>query len=138
MARQDLYHGVVKSALVKEGWTITHEPYLIKIEDVKYEIDMGAEVLIGAEKEGKKIAVEVKSFIEQSTVYAFHLAIGQFVDYLVALEETEPARVLYLAIPEAIFANFFSKQIIQKTLERVKARILVYDIENEIIVKWTN
>lgn len=138
MARQDVYHNVVKSALIKEGWTITHEPYLIKIEDVKYEIDMGAEVLLGAEKEGRKIAIEVKSFIEQSTVYAFHLAIGQFIDYLVALEETEPDRILYMAIPESVHINFFSKQIIQKTLMRVNAKIIVYNIENETVVKWIN
>ncbi len=68
MARLDLYHGLVKSALQQEGWRITHDPYRMKIEDVKYEIDLGAEMLLAAEKDGEKIAVEIKSFLEQSTV----------------------------------------------------------------------
>jgi XisH protein len=55
--------------------------------------------LLAAEREGRKIAVEVKSFIEQSTVHAFHTALGQYLDYLVALEEVEPERILYMAVP---------------------------------------
>jgi hypothetical protein len=37
---------------------------------------LGAEKIIGAEKEGKKIAVEVKTFMEDSPVSAFHKAIN--------------------------------------------------------------
>jgi hypothetical protein len=136
MARLDLYHNLVKSALQQEGWIITHDPYRMKIEDVKYEIDLGAEMLIGAEKDGVKIAVEIKSFLEQSTVHAFHIAIGQFLDYLVALEEIEPERELYLAVPETIYESFFTKKIIQKTLQRATAKIIVYDVEYQTIIKW--
>jgi len=38
MARLDLYHDLVKSALQNEGWDITHDPYRMKIEEVRYEI----------------------------------------------------------------------------------------------------
>ncbi|MEO6036787.1 MAG: XisH family protein, partial [Saprospiraceae bacterium] len=136
MAKHDLYHDLVKRALVNEGWIITHDPYLIKVEDVRYEIDLGAEILLAAEREGRKIAVEVKSFIEQSTVHAFHLAIGQYIDYLVAMEETEPERELYLAVPETVYDWFFTKAIIQKTLRRINVQIIIYSIENENIAKW--
>ena len=36
---------------------------------VEVYIDLGAEKIIGAEKEGQKIAVEVKSFLAQSTIW---------------------------------------------------------------------
>ena len=58
-----------------------HHPYRMEIEEVTYNIDFGAEPLLGAEKEGNKIAVEVKSFVGSSTVNEFHKAVGQFNDY---------------------------------------------------------
>lgn len=27
MSRRDTYHYIVKHALIREGWTITHDPY---------------------------------------------------------------------------------------------------------------
>lgn len=133
---KDFYHEHVKNALEKDGWTITHDPFHITVDTVDYEVDFGAEKLIGAEKEGKKIAVEVKSFISRSTISEFHRAVGQFNDYYVALEEYAPERVLYLAVPEAIFNSFFQKSIIQKSLKRIEAKIVVYNPMNKEIVIW--
>ncbi|MFN0213961.1 MAG: element excision factor XisH family protein [Saprospiraceae bacterium] len=99
---KDLYHNNVRVALQKDGWSITHDPYPVNIEEVGYEIDFGAEPLIAAEKDELLIAVEVKSFVGPSTVNEFHKAIGQFNDYSVALEIQDPNRVLFLAIPEDI------------------------------------
>jgi hypothetical protein len=28
MSRRDIYHNTVKQALIQEGWTITHDPYM--------------------------------------------------------------------------------------------------------------
>lgn len=47
---KDIYHKLVKEALVKEGWTITHDPYPMEQWDPEWEIDLGAEKIIGAEK----------------------------------------------------------------------------------------
>lgn len=56
---KDLYHQHVKDALVKDGWTITHDPYFLDIDDRDpMEIDLGAEKLISAEKGSEKILVE--------------------------------------------------------------------------------
>ncbi|TAE34097.1 MAG: hypothetical protein EAZ91_02000 [Cytophagales bacterium] len=60
MAR-DKVHEAVKVALQKDGWLVTHDPYQLRALDVEYEIDLGAEEMVAAEKEGRKIAVEVKS-----------------------------------------------------------------------------
>jgi hypothetical protein len=41
MAR-DLFHNQVKTALIKEKWLITHDPYWVQIsESVKLQIDLG-------------------------------------------------------------------------------------------------
>jgi predicted RecB family endonuclease len=80
MAR-DLFHYQVKNALIKEGWNITDDPYRMEVDKVLYEIDLGAEPMIAAEKNGEKIAVEIKSFAGASTISEFHKAVGQFVDY---------------------------------------------------------
>jgi hypothetical protein len=60
---KDVFHNSVKAALQKEGWTITHDPYELAVGGVEMYIDLGAEQLLGAEREGVKIAVEIKSFI---------------------------------------------------------------------------
>ncbi|HAO51011.1 MAG TPA: fatty-acid oxidation protein subunit alpha [Runella sp.] len=115
---KDFYHDNVRIALEKDNWLITHDPYAIKIDEVGYEIDLGAELLIAAEKDNARIAVEVKSFVGPSTINEFHKAVGQFNDYYVALEIQDPERVLFLAIPEEVWLRFFQKRVIQKSLER--------------------
>ncbi len=135
MAR-DFYHNNVKLALESDGWIVTHDPYSIRIDDVGYEIDFAAEPIIAAEKEETKIAIEVKSFMGPSAINEFHKAIGQFNDYCVALELMEPERVLFLAVPLEIWERFFLKPIIQKSLERVKAKVIVYNPTSNEIVKW--
>ena len=112
MAR-DLYHNNVRLALEAEGWHISHDPYRMTVEEVVYEVDLGAEPVIAAEKDGAKIAIEIKSFVSASTVSEFHKAVGQFVDYSTALRIFEPERLLYLAIPDNIYQTFFQKNIIQ-------------------------
>jgi hypothetical protein len=135
MAR-DFYHNNVRKALEKDGWLITHDPYPMRVDDVGYEIDFGAEPLIAAEKDNTTIAVEVKSFVGPSTVNEFHKAVGQFNDYYVALEETDPNRVLFLAIPEIVWTRFFQKPVIQKSLARIQAKIVVYNPSKNEIVQW--
>lgn len=133
---KDFYHNNVREALEKDGWKITHDPYPVKIEAVGYEIDFGAEPLMAAEKDERKIAIEVKSFMGPSTINEFHKAVGQFNDYYVAMEIQEPDRVLFLAIPEEIWSIFFQKTVIQKSLQRIEAKIVVYNPLKNEIVKW--
>ncbi|MCU0338580.1 MAG: XisH family protein [Spirosomaceae bacterium] len=133
---KDFYHENVRLALEKDGWIITHDPYPLKVDDVGYEIDFGAEPLIAAQKDETTIAVEVKSFIAPSTVNEFHKAVGQFNDYYVALEVKDPQRTLFLAIPEDIWMRFFLKPIIQKSLARIQAKVIVYNPFKNEIVQW--
>jgi len=97
MSRRDKYHYNVKEALEKEGWEITHDPYVLKITDeegkeYKFPVDLGAEKLIAAQKGKEKIAVEVKTLEGASLITDYHRALGQYLDYLVGLKVQEPSR----------------------------------------------
>ncbi|MEH2457106.1 XisH family protein [Nostoc sp.] len=132
---KDRFHDAVRMALEKEGWSITADPYDISVGDVDFEIDLAAEML-AAERAGEKIAVEIKSFIGRSSVSEFHTALGQFINYQFALEELEPERKLYLAVPESIHNSFFQRRFIRSVISRTQIRLLVYDEKQEVIVQW--
>lgn len=85
MPAKDIFHNAVKLALEKDGWLITDDPIYLDYGGVELYIDLGAEKLIAAEKEGQKIAVEVKSFISGSAISEFHKALGQFINYLLTI-----------------------------------------------------
>lgn len=133
---KDLFHESVKTALIKEGWTITKDPLTIRIDRVKLEIDLAADKVFAAEQNGRKIAVEVKGFIQPSAISDFHTALGQFLNYRLALEMTEPDRVLYLAVPEDISNNFFQERFVQAAIASYALKLLVYNPSKEEITLW--
>lgn len=87
MAAEDFYHDTVRIALIKDGWTITDDPFSLKV--------------------GKRAL-----FI--------------------------PERILYLAIRDEIYLNFFSEEIAQIVLETQRLKLLVFDVIEEVIVQWLN
>lgn len=133
---KDLLHDNVREALVKDGWEITHDPFRVAVEEIGYEIDLGAERLIAATNGKDKILVEIKSFRGQSLTYEFHRALGQFNSYLIPLLEKEPDRVLFLAVPEEVYNSFFQKTLIRRTLEYYRVSVLVFDPHQNLVVKW--
>ncbi|XZO04165.1 MAG: element excision factor XisH family protein [Microcoleus sp.] len=73
MSAKDIFHNAVRSALEKEGWIITHDPLFIKVEELDFFIDLAGEKILAAEKDGFKIAVEIKSFIGASDLASLWL-----------------------------------------------------------------
>lgn len=70
---KDLFHDIVKEALVKDGWLVTDDPLtLLSRAEGGISTDLGAEKIIVAEKGLTKIAVEVKSFINPSMIQIFY------------------------------------------------------------------
>ena len=65
---KDLFHDAIRNALIKDGWQVTEDPLFLKIGGVELYIDLGAEKLIAAERNNEKIAVEIKSFINPSSL----------------------------------------------------------------------
>ncbi|MFN7415990.1 MAG: XisH family protein [Dolichospermum sp.] len=139
MSAKDVFHEVVKKALQKDGWQITHDPLSISVGGVNLSIDLAAEKLIAAEKEGEKIAVEIKSFLERSSAISeFHTALGQFINYRGALKRRQPERVLYLAVPLTTYKTFFNLDFPRDMIEENQVKMIIYDVEHEVIAEWIN
>ncbi len=136
MSAKDLFHGAARRALEKDGWQITHDPLHIKIQEVEFFIDLGAERIIAAQKDGQKIAVEIKSFLGRSNINEFHTALGQTLNYKLALRKKDPERVLYLCISRDIFRDFFLGEFIQESILEYGIKLLVINIISEEVVLW--
>ena len=133
---KDIYHDTVRNALKKDGWKITDDPLTLKVGGRSAFVDLGAEKLFAAEKEGKRIAVEVKSFLSPSRVKDLEQALGQYIMYSQVLGRQKFDRLLYLAIPESVFLDFFSEELPQLMIELNNLKLLVFDPDLEEIVKW--
>jgi XisH protein len=136
MARKDVYHDSVRHALEKEGWTITDDPLDLSIGEVELFADLGAERVIAAERGNEKIAVEIKSFVGQSPVSEFHKAIGQYENYRLSLEELDPVRELWLAVPGEVWSDFFQRPFIKKAIDRYDVKVIVFSPEEENVESW--
>ena len=138
MPALDIYHEAVKNALVKDVWTITHDPLRLRLRRGKsLFVDLGAERLLAAERGTEKIAVEVKCFARASDMKDLEDAVGQFVLYAHLLRRSDPERVLYLALPETARRSVFEEEAGQVMLEDGVVRLFSFDPAQEVIVQWT-
>jgi glucose-6-phosphate 1-dehydrogenase len=138
MSAKDVFHDAVKSALKKDGWQVDEKQLKVTWEKVELYVDLSAERLLAANRGSEKIAVEVKSFLGNSTLYSFHSAVGQFISYRTALREQEGDRVLYLGVPQDTYDTFFQQPFTQTVIQENHVRLVVYNPEKEEIVLWTN
>ncbi|MBF0228552.1 MAG: XisH family protein [Desulfamplus sp.] len=136
MPARDIYHYNVKNALIKDGWIITHDPLSLKWGKTDMYADLGAEKILAAEKKQRKIAVEIKSFVGPSIIKDLRDALGQYVLYHDILKCTEPDRILYLAIRQAIFLSLFEEPIGQLLLQNQRVRLMVFEHKREEILQW--
>jgi predicted RecB family endonuclease len=136
MSAKDKFHDIVKTALEKDGWIITDDPLYINFGGVQMYVDLGAEKLIAAEKNGEKIAVEIKSFIGASAISDFHTAFGQFLNYRTVLREKDSGRALYLAVNIETYNDFFMLPFTQLQIKEYQIKIIIYDVDTEEIVRW--
>jgi hypothetical protein len=135
MAR-DKYHNSVRAGLEKDGWVITDDPLKLELDEIRIEIDLGAERLIGAQKADHQIAVEIKTFLGGSDIGSFHTALGQYLNYSDVLSQKQPFRELFLAVPEDTYFEFFQTKFVRRALERYSICLLVYNPVREVIVLW--
>lgn len=135
MAR-DFFHEAVKIALEKDNWIITNDPFSFRYGETSFEIDLGAERLIAAERENTRIAIEIKSFTQRSASNEFHTALGQYLAYHHALSHFEPTRVLFLAVPIDAYNGFFQRPFAQEMIALHKLRLIVYNPVEEVIEAW--
>ena len=99
-------------------------------------VDLAAERAIAAERDGRKIAVEVKSFVGRSPVYDFEVALGQYMLYFGLLELTEPDRKLYMAISHIVYHLLFQQPTFQVIRQRFQISLLVVNVTAQEVEQW--
>jgi hypothetical protein len=137
MPARDRLHDAVRNALVRDGWTITHDPLRLTSGRRNLYVDLGAERLLGAEKGTLRIAVEVKAFSGPSDVDALEQAMGQHILYRALLSAQDPSRVLFLAVPDDVWNTLFQEPIGEAALEHALDRVVCFDPAEERIIQWT-
>jgi hypothetical protein len=136
MPRKDIFHDALKNALIKEDWIITHDPYIVLRGSQALYIDIGAETPLAAEKNGRKIAVEIKSLLGRVDMPEFERALGQYVLYRSLLKRQEQDRALYLAVEEDAFNEYFDKAEGRDLLADEQIKLVVFLAINEVITSW--
>lgn len=100
--------------------------------------DLSAEKPIAAEQNGRKIVVEIKSFLSPSPMRDFELALGQYILYRNLINLTEPDYTIYLAIKESTYENFFTRDSIKEIVQLNQILMIVVNVEKEDILQWIN
>lgn len=137
MPARDHLHEHVRAALIRDGWTITHDPLRLRWGKKDVYVDLGAERFLGAQRGELRIAVEVKSFTGPSPIDALERALGQFTLYGDVLARVEPERELYLAVSDTTYSDVFEDSMGQLLLANGRLKLLVFSVETEIIQRWT-
>jgi Holliday junction resolvase-like predicted endonuclease len=95
MPAKDFFHDAARQSLVNDGWKIKDEPFSLKWKERDLFVDFEAEKVMVAEKAGRLMAVEVKSFIGASEMHDLHNAVGQYQIYRSVMLRTYPEHTLY-------------------------------------------
>lgn len=136
MPAKDVYHDGVKNALIKDGWTILADSYLLRYEDAQLYADLLAEKTLLAEQNNRTILVEIKSFINPSPMRDFELALGQYILYRDLLDLAQKHYGIYLAVKDTVFDSFFQRELINAIVKRHQIKFIVFNSEKEEIVSW--
>jgi XisH protein len=97
---------------------------------------LGAERLMSAEKGSEKIVVEVKRFLNRSLTYDFYGAYGQFRIYRRGILQTDPERILFLAIAKDVFIEIQQRTFYMDLIRDEKIYLLIFNPLNNTIDSW--
>ncbi|MCT7985462.1 XisH family protein [Laspinema sp. A4] len=146
MPTRDTIHNSVKQALIKEGWQITDDPYIISYGERFLFVDLAATELsineavtgqfIGAEQKNQRIAIEIKAFRNPSAIADLEQAIGQYILYRLLLQEVEPDRIIYLAIPEITYLDIFRETMGELVISKLSLKSIIVDIQEAEVKQW--
>jgi len=146
MPKKDSIHNTVKEALIKNGWEITDDPYVISYGERFLFVDLGADGtdegssmetrFIGAAYENKRIAVEIKEFRGKSLMFDLEQAIGQYVLYRMLLGKVDPEREIYLAITDRVYNKIFSEPVAELAVKELPLRLIVVNLEKAEVNQW--
>ncbi|QSJ14809.1 hypothetical protein JYQ62_23315 [Nostoc sp. UHCC 0702] len=69
-------------------------------------------------------------------IYNLYIALGQTLTYRSALRRKYPDRVLYLAISEDIYQDFFIRPFIQEIIAEHKLKLLIFAPITKEVLLW--
>lgn len=98
--------------------------------------DLAAEKLIAAEKDKRRIVVEIKTFKSPSLITELERAVGQYGIYRTLLKQAPPEREIYLAIDEETYENFFQQLAIQTIINDPRIKLIIFESNSEEILQW--
>lgn len=146
MPPRDTIHKIVKQAIVKDGWQITDDPYVISYGERFLFVDLAATEsstlehingqFIGAEYQNSRIAIEIKEFRGLSPIADLEQAIGQYILYQLLLKQVDPEREVYLAIPDIAYYTFFSEPIGELVISELPLKLLIIDLQKTEVKQW--
>jgi hypothetical protein len=128
----------VVRALRKSGWVVSDQPYPIRLTAEKGYVfaDLRLERILDA---SAMIVAEVKCFpIGRSLLDEFYHALGQYLVYRTAMELRQLQEMLYLAIPLPVFRHIEGRPVLQAALQNYGVKLIIVDLETEVIVKWVS
>ncbi|MDJ1498808.1 element excision factor XisH family protein [Cytophagaceae bacterium DM2B3-1] len=134
MSKDDSYYPTVRAALQADGWTIVEDPLRLKIGKQFFQIDLACRK--NKEGENEEIAVEIKSFLQESFITEFYHVRGQYLTYRDALDLSEYAHLkLYLALPEDIYTRHWTNPFIDSIRLKDKISLLLCN-DKQQITQW--
>jgi hypothetical protein len=77
MPKQDIYHDTVRRALMRDGWTITHDPFTLRPGKKRLFVNLGASRLISAES--------IVKFLTGKSQSEFFILLSQRSPFVVSL-----------------------------------------------------
>jgi hypothetical protein len=125
----DLVLPNLREALRKEGWNLRPRAMRLESDDYLYLID------VEAEKGGRKICVEVKSWLNTFNT-DWYMAFGQYLSYQEAITEERLPYTLYLAVPKDTYAEHFTNRHIDKLVTKNNIRLIIFDVNTNTILLW--
>ncbi len=131
----DSCHPQVVRALEKDGWTISSDQFLIRIDrSHRVYIDIEAQRVDSS----SIMVVEVKCFQDiESETSDLYSAIGQYLIYRNLLERKNLDIPLYLAIPIEAYLGVFNRMAFPMIVQN-HVKMIVVDLEHEVIDQWLN
>lgn len=133
MPAKDRHHDAVVRALKKAGWAILAEQIALSMPARRLWIDIRAQKA----SQSAAILVEVKGFENMASPVAYLAdAIGQCVLYQAILEYARITDQLYMAVPAEAFQGILGEEIGRQAMRKAQIRVIVFDPEQEEIVRW--
>jgi len=136
MPTPDLYHDVVRDALRKDGWRITHTALQLKARAESRTRELWEGPWLIADKDERKVAVAVSSFVGRSNLADLAQMWGQLALSRPQLHTMDSDRVVYMAVRQATYRACFGGTEGDLLLEKEHMQLIVFDPRAEVIVQW--